>query len=227
MAETVTYEVQAGDNLSKIAKKYGTTWQKLAELNNIPGPKYTIYIGQTLVISGDPVKETTSASNRPVITHFGRVSTSDREMYVAWTWKHHNNTQEYQVQWCYSYGIGVPFYDPTTTTEKTAFYGPPDKAPLEQMKVSVKIKPISKKYKDKNGVEHDYFVADWSTKVLYEYKNEPPKTPSAPSVEIKDYQLTATLDGLEDLNATSIEFHVYSMSIRIMGTCSLMKQSQS
>lgn len=45
-----TYKVQAGDSLSKIGSKFGVSWQKIAQVNGIPGPKYIIYTGQTLKI---------------------------------------------------------------------------------------------------------------------------------------------------------------------------------
>lgn len=48
--KVITYTVKKGDNLTKIAKKYNTTWQRLAEVNNIKPPKYTIYPGQKLII---------------------------------------------------------------------------------------------------------------------------------------------------------------------------------
>lgn len=43
------YTVKGGDTLSGIAKKYGTTWQKLAEINKIKNPSL-IYPGQKIVI---------------------------------------------------------------------------------------------------------------------------------------------------------------------------------
>ncbi|MEO8612534.1 MAG: LysM domain-containing protein, partial [Chloroflexota bacterium] len=42
---TGTYTVVRGDTLSKIAAKFGTTWQALASLNNIANPNL-IYAGQ-------------------------------------------------------------------------------------------------------------------------------------------------------------------------------------
>lgn len=46
-----TYTVQSGDNLSAIANKFGTTWQHLAQINNLSNPNL-IYPNQVLVIDG-------------------------------------------------------------------------------------------------------------------------------------------------------------------------------
>ncbi len=48
-ANQVTYVVQAGDTLWKIAQKYGTTVQSIIALNNIDPNKY-LYVGQKLLI---------------------------------------------------------------------------------------------------------------------------------------------------------------------------------
>jgi LysM repeat protein len=53
VADTV-YTVQAGDSLSKIATKYNTTYQKLAEYNNISNPNI-IRVGQKIKIPGAKV----------------------------------------------------------------------------------------------------------------------------------------------------------------------------
>lgn len=50
-SKTVYYTVQRGDTLSKIAAKYGTTYQEIAKLNNIADPN-KIYVGQKLCING-------------------------------------------------------------------------------------------------------------------------------------------------------------------------------
>ena len=47
---TTTYKVQRGDNLSKIGSKYGVSWQEIARINGIAGPRYVIYPGQKLTI---------------------------------------------------------------------------------------------------------------------------------------------------------------------------------
>lgn len=46
-----TYTIQKWDTLSSIARKYGTTYQKLAELNGIQDPS-KIYVGQVLKVTG-------------------------------------------------------------------------------------------------------------------------------------------------------------------------------
>ena len=48
----VTYTVKSGDSLSSIAAKYGTSWQYLAQINNLSDPNL-IYPGQALIISSD------------------------------------------------------------------------------------------------------------------------------------------------------------------------------
>ena len=50
-----TYTVQAGDTLSGIATKYGTTYQTLSNLNGISYP-YTIYPNQVLKVNGNASK---------------------------------------------------------------------------------------------------------------------------------------------------------------------------
>lgn len=48
-SKVVYYAVRQGDNLSSIAARYGTTWQKIAADNNLANPDL-IYPGQRLVI---------------------------------------------------------------------------------------------------------------------------------------------------------------------------------
>lgn len=50
------YTVKKGDTLSSIAKKYGTTWQKLQSLNKLSNPN-VIKPGQKLTVPGKPAKQ--------------------------------------------------------------------------------------------------------------------------------------------------------------------------
>lgn len=54
---TTTYTVKSGDTLSGIASKFGTTYQKLAEINGIADPN-KIYIGQVLKINSTSSSKT-------------------------------------------------------------------------------------------------------------------------------------------------------------------------
>ena len=54
------YKVAAGDNLSKIAAKYGTTYQKLAAYNGITNPNI-IRVGQKIKIPGTAAPKKTNA----------------------------------------------------------------------------------------------------------------------------------------------------------------------
>lgn len=47
----MSYTVKSGDNLTKIANKFGTTVQVLVDLNNIKN-KNLIYVGQVLKLPG-------------------------------------------------------------------------------------------------------------------------------------------------------------------------------
>ena len=57
-SDEVVHTVVKGDTLSAIASKHGTTWQKLAECNNIENP-HVIWIGQKIKIPGAKKEEAT------------------------------------------------------------------------------------------------------------------------------------------------------------------------
>lgn len=64
-----TYTVVSGDTLSGIASRYGTTYQKLAEINNIADPN-KIYVGQVLKVPKKPVeveKPTVEEPTTPIV----------------------------------------------------------------------------------------------------------------------------------------------------------------
>lgn len=60
MSQLATYQVVAGDSLSVIAKRFNTTVDALKQLNNLTSD--TIYVGQTLQISGAPQSENNVAT---------------------------------------------------------------------------------------------------------------------------------------------------------------------
>ena len=59
-----TYTVVSGDTLSKIAKKFGTTYQEIAQINGISNPNI-IQVGQILKIPGSNSSNTSSPSPAP------------------------------------------------------------------------------------------------------------------------------------------------------------------
>ena len=202
----VTYKVVKGDTLSGIAARYNTTVSKLASINNIKNVNL-IYVGQVLTISKDdgtstPEKDTTNVSSKANIVHFGLQSQSDRTVFATWSWDR-SNTENYKTFWQY-YADGIWFVGNDSTTEhKESIYN----APTNAEKVRFKVKPISQK-RTVNKKETSYWTAEWTSYKTYSFSDNPPTAPSGPpTVELKDFKLTASLDNL-DVNGTHIEFQV-------------------
>lgn len=210
-----TYTVKSGDTLSELAIKLGTTVQNLVNWNDITDPNY-IVVGQTLKTSASggssSGSSSSSTSSRAVIKVFGLQSNTDRTVYATWDWSK-GNTKNYQVIWYYDTGDGVWFVgNNSTVDEKQSLYN----APTNAKKVKFKVKPISTTH-TVNKTETAYWTAGWSTEKSYDFSNNPPTAPSAPSVEIKDYNLTAKLENL-NVNATHIQFQVVKNNTTIFTT---------
>lgn len=200
-----SYTVVKGDNLTKIAARYGTTVSKLVQLNNISNPDY-IVVGQVLKISDDATSggvSSASRQSRAVISVFGLQSDTDRTVYAAWNWSE-KNTENYQTIWYYWTEDDDIWFkgSDNTTTDKQSIYN----APSNAVKVKFKVKPIAKKRKV-NKVETAYWTAGWSTEKIYDFEDNPPEAPSAPSVEIVNFKLTAELDNLDE-SINRIQFQV-------------------
>lgn len=139
------------------------------------------------------------------------IQNDSKTMFCTWTWKR-KHTKEYKVVWYYTTGDGVKFIgSETTETHKQSTYSIPDNAKT----ISVKVKPISKKHKVKKGKktkEVSYWIASWSSEKVYVLsKNEEPDTPSAPTVTVDKFKLTASCENLSiDPNnkPDGIEFRV-------------------
>ena len=217
----VTYTVKKGDTLSGIASKYNTTVKNLASLNSISNVNL-IYVGQVLTISRSdgatnsdgtpkPVTDTTNNSNKANIVHFGLQSNTDRTAFATWSWSK-DNTENYETEWYY-YVDKIWFKGNDSTTEdKESIYN----APSNAVKVKFKVKPIAKTHKV-NGKDTAYWTAEWSTVKTYSFSDNPPTKPSAPTVEVEDLKLTATLENL-DVNGTHIEFQVVSNNSKVFAT---------
>lgn len=115
-----------------------------------------------------------------------------------------NTLDHYEVKWYYDSGNGVWFDGSSTNTEsKNATYS----IPANAIKVRCSVKPVSKTYTS-NNKEVSYWTGT-STSVDYIVSNSPPERPSAPSVELDKFSLTAKIENIEDAKTDQIEFEVY------------------
>ena len=129
----------------------------------------------------------------------------------------------YNVIWEYYTGNGGVWFRASESDVKIAqaTYSPPDNA----LAIRVKVKPVSTTHEVTNTVTSGTGknattktvttqVPDWSgTTVTASYNipsetSKPPEKPSAPSVEIENTKLTATLEGITDVRADKIKFYV-------------------
>lgn len=217
---TITHTVVKGDNLSRIASKYDTTVSELVRINNIKN-KNLIYVGQVLIISNaseeggasTPVVQPVNTTNKPSIIHFGLQADTDRTVFATWSWDK-ANTKEYETRWFYDTGDDIWFIgNDSTASDRQSTYNAPENA----VRVRFVVRPVSETYKV-NDQETKYWVAGWSTEKIYSFSNNPPVTPPVPTVEIKDYTLTAKLDNINELNATHIEFQVFNDNAHIFSS---------
>lgn len=120
-----------------------------------------------------------------------------------------NTFDHYEVDWFYSTGDGIYFDGNSENTErKNSTYSPPSNA----VKVKVTVKPVSKTYSS-NGNSTSYWTGT-SVSAERVMADNPPSTPSAPTVTIDKFTLTAKLENIEDAKAEEIEFEVYNGNTR-------------
>lgn len=146
-----------------------------------------------------------ASANKPIIEKFELQSGTENTMYATWKWNK-AHTEEYRVVWYYSTGDGVWFIGSDSKVNiKQSTYSAPSNANA----IKFKVKAISTKHiVDKKEVS--YWTGSWSTEKKYDFKNNPPSTPSVPNVDIdKSNKLTATLDNIDpNINAEGIQFEV-------------------
>ena len=213
MATNKTHTVVKGDTLSAIAKKYGTTVNYLAKLNNIANVNL-IYVGQVLKIS-ETVTVTTSNPNttsnanatKVTITAFGLQSNTDRTFFATWSWPR-GYTDKFDVRWFYGTGDKAKFTGSSTSVDSIdnsqpqSTYTPPENATY----VSFQVKPIATTHKV-NDVDTYHWTAQWSTEQFYYMKDLPPAVPPNPSVTLEDYTLKIEVTGIAS-EVTDIEFEI-------------------
>ena len=250
---TKTYTVVRGDTLSGIAKRFNTTVNYLAKLNNIANVNL-IYVGQVLKItetvtvsssgsgsssgssgsgssssssSSSTNKTTSSTATKATIDAFGLQADTDRTIFATWSWSR-SNTDKYDIRWYYTTGDGVRFIG--SQEEKSFSNAKPQStynAPSNAIAVKFQVKPISKT-KKVNDKDVYYWTAEWSTEKTYNFSSNPPTTPSVPTVTIKDYTLTAKLDNI-NTGGKEIEFQIIQNDSKVYktGTASIKTNSAS
>ena len=151
------------------------------------------------------------------ITGFGLQTGTNRTVYATWDWAE-EHTKGYNVRWYYDAGdsnrSGTIWFvgSDTEVTKKQDRYN----APSNAKRVRFVVKPVSETYKS-NDQEVVYWTANWSTEKIYNFSSNVPTKPSAPSVTLDKYTLTATLDNV-DTDATIVQFQVLKDNSTIFAT---------
>ena len=203
----VTYTVKKGDTLYSIAQKHNTTVSKLMGLN--PSIKKTnlIYVGQVLVVSGTAATVAKNKSSTPKIIDWGVLSTNDHTLLACWSWDK-DHTDHYDLRWEYDTGDdhwwrAYDGTDYTKTSNKYYHYT----APTGAVKVRFCMRAVAKTHKV-NGKPQPYFPnTSWTTWKEYAFPATAPDKPSAPTVEIEGYKLTASIDNLAT-DISNVEFYI-------------------
>lgn len=203
MANT-THKVQAGETLSSIAKKYGTTWQKLAELNDLPDANY-IVVDQVLIIDGNKAEKTTVLT-APKIDIFGLQTGTTRTIYAAWPSWTQADTDHYEVRWYYDTGDAIGWIrdvNSTVDNRQSIYGGAPDNA----LRVRFVMRPVAKIGEDE---EEPPWTAPWSTEKIYVFAENPPSAPTTPSdiVIDRNCQMTITIDNINVGKVDYIDFQI-------------------
>ena len=151
------------------------------------------------------------------ITGFGIQAGTDRTIYATWTWDQ-THTKSYNVRWYYDTGdtnsSGTIWFvgnDGEVTNMQDTY-----SAPSNAKRVRFVVKPVSETYK-KNDLDVEYWTAGWSTEKIYNFSSSIPATPSAPSVKLDGYTLTASLDNV-DTDATIVQFQILKDNLTIFST---------
>ena len=219
--------VEKGDNLWRIAVNFmgdGQKYKQLAALNNISNPEL-IYVGQQIYLTkednpntpkttptpsqpnpkpaepGQSTPKTSQLSKTAIVTAFGLQADVDRTLYATWVWYEPtpNTTRGYEVQWDYNTKENVWFHgdDSETTNTYSTF-----SIPTNATEVRFRVKPLSTTFEiaesDNSTREIEYWQTVWTSYSNFNVNVIPPEAPSAPSVTVNGYILTASLNDIDD-----------------------------
>lgn len=152
------------------------------------------------------------------ITGFGIQAGTDRTVYATWSWTR-DHTKGYNVRWYYdtgdTNGSGTIWFignDSEVTNMQDTY-----SAPSNAKRVRFIVKPVSETYKNGDNDIAYWTDSDWSTEKIYNFTSNIPTTPSAPTVKLEKYLLTASLDNV-DTDTTIIQFQVLKDNSIIFAT---------
>ena len=198
---TVTHKVVKGDTLSAIAKKYGTTVDAIAKLNNIKNVNL-IYVGQVLTISGQsstdivPKKETNNNTTDPTpgpdyqnnqckITSYGLQAGTERTLFAIWQWQK-TNTDHFELEWDYQTKDGNWFTGSRNNVSYGSqamhggYYDSTYSIPDNAITIRFRVRPESATYTKDNATKK-YWESVWTGYKYYDARpiNFPePKNPN-------------------------------------------------
>lgn len=225
------YVVKSGDSLSRIAKAHwgyiaGSTLNAkvntLVDINGIRN-RNLIYPGQVIYFSRNAGGGTGSSSpavknNKVTIDKLNlkAESTTGRDVFAYWSWTAKNTnldiskTKNYKVRWEYD-AYGQTRSQESETEDTWATYSIPEEAQKVCNWVQVFVTPIAEDKTVKEG-DKETTVPCWVANehsAKYDFSNNPPFTPNAPTCEITDLTLTMKIDEIKtELNASHIIFQV-------------------
>lgn len=118
-----------------------------------------------------------------------------RNLFAEWSCDDFDHLDHYKVRWWYATGDDIGFVGHEEEVSwKYSRWTAPDNA----TKVTVQVLPVSSTY-TVNDTEVSYWWGEWAQKSIYFGADIPPETPQTPSVTVKDYKLTASLDNLKPI----------------------------
>ena len=134
-----------------------------------------------------------------------------------------NTLDHFEVYWQYDAGDGIWYEGQRVeVTDNQSTYN----APSNSIGVWVHVLPVAKTYK-KNKQDAPYWNGDWVQTLRY-VRDDRPKQPSVPTVTIKGYELTCSVENISDPQTDQVQFAVYNDEEKInSGTARVISRRAS